>query len=293
MKKNKIKSLIYITLFGATAMLTSCSKEDLNLDELNNNITQSCNQNNLVDENREIKKFSMFGADIQKNGFDFDVYFNGLSSLTDSTIGYTSVLYSVPSSNFADLDSNSSRSEVYKVLGDIAKEYSAQSVSITPVNDYTKVNTVFSKNEPRVIENYQNYDNILLNISAPQFNEESKTVSVDTLNLVYISQTKLDSSVGLGIGFSSGDPGLGLGVAFRGTTGSLMVSDTYTLQATNEEFEEMKNDPSKVLDYMTREIENKNADKILAKRNNITSVNYDSALKDKVRDSEGILNSLE
>lgn len=293
MKKNKIRSLIYITMFGATAMLASCSKEDLNLDELNTNITESCNQNSLVGENREIKKFTLFGADIQKNGFDFDVYFNGLSSLTDSTIGYTSVLYSVPSTNFVDLNSNSSRKEVYKVLGDIAREYEAQSVSVSPVNDYSKVNSVFSKNEPKVLSNYVNRDNLLLNISAPQFNEESKTVSVNTLNLVYVSTAQLDSAVGLGVGFSSGDLGIGLGVTVRGTKGSLMVSDTYTLKATDEEFEEMISDPSKVLDYMTKEIENKNADKISAKRNNVTSVNYDSALKDRVSDAEEVLNSLE
>ena len=153
MKNKKIftGALVCLSALGAMAMLTGCGAKTDRVANLNQSLVDSCNSSVVFeDPDLKIEDFRLIGADVEKNGFTFEVNFNGLSSLSNDTVGYANIEYNVPSSYFNDLKKTSSTDKVYDVFDKIVADFKPESVSVAPVSDFAKINSAITKNEPQL-----------------------------------------------------------------------------------------------------------------------------------------------
>ena len=112
------KAFVLLGVVGLLATMTACTptmKE--RAETLSSDIQTVCNvelekQNSTV----RLADFELIGADVIKSSFDFDVNFNGVSSHTDDTVGFTSLSYEVPSTYFQNVDKNSSYEKLYEIF---------------------------------------------------------------------------------------------------------------------------------------------------------------------------------
>lgn len=276
-------AMVCLSALGAMAMLTGCGAKTDRVANLNQSLVDACNTSVVFeDPNLKIEDFRLIGADVEKNGFTFDVNFNGLSSLSDETVGYAKINYNVPSSYFSNLEKDSSTDKTFDVFDKIVSDFKPESVSVAPVSDFAKINSAITKNEPQLYKGFKNDRSLLLNLSSPEFDEKNHTVSFDSKVLVSIKSGSTSIELGVGVGFSSGDMGLGLGLNDSRTTGTFIATDRYTINLTEDEFERMKENQSLVFDEVVKAINEKNSSKISASRKNVTSVTYENAdlLKD-------------
>lgn len=285
MKNKKIftGALVCLSALGAMAMLTGCETKTDRVANLNQSLVDSCNSSVVFeDPNLKIEDFRLIGADVEKNGFTFVVNFNGLSSLSNDTVGYANINYNVPSSYFNDLRKSSSADKVYDVFDKVVADFKPENVSVATVSDFVKINFAITKNEPQLFKGFRNDRSLLLNLSNPEFDKENNKISFNSKVLVDIKSGDMSIGVGLGVGFSSGSLGIGVGLNSSYTKGTFIATDKYTLNLTEEEFNKMKESPSLIFDEVAKAINENNSSKISASRENVTSVTYDSAdlLKD-------------
>lgn len=273
----KRKTMVLLAL-GATMFTTSCNTASGRFENLSQNLIESCKTTVISDNsNLKIEDFSIIGVDVEKNGFDFDVNFNGLSVLSNNTIAYSNINFSAPSSYFDGITKNANTDLVFDAFDRIVADFKPESVSIAQVSNFAEINSAITKNEPQLYNGFKNDKSLLLNLSSPEFNEENQTVSFDSKVLVKLKTSNIDVGVGLGIGFNSGDIGVGVGVTGTVSTGTFIATDTYTLSLTNGQFDQMKENQTLVFDEVVRAISEKDASKISASRKNVRSVTYDCA----------------
>ena len=267
MKNKKIftGALVCLSALGAMAMLTSCGAKTDRVANLNQSLVDSCNSSVVFeDPDLKIEDFRLIGADVEKNGFTFEVNFNGLSSLSNDTVGYANIGYNVPSSYFNELKKTSSTDQVYDVFDKIVADFKPESVSVAPVSDFAKINSAITKNEPQLYKGFRNNRSLLLNLSNPEFDEENHTISFNSKVLVDIKSGDMSIELGLGVGFSSGNVGIGAGLNSSDTKGTFIATDKYTLNLTEDEFNKMKENPSLIFDEVAKAINEKNSSKISA-----------------------------
>lgn len=280
MKNKKVfrGAMVCLSALGAMAMLASCGAKTDRVANLNQSLVDACNTSVVFeDPNLKIEDFRLIGTEVEKNGFTFDVNFNGLSSLSDETIGYANINYNVPSSYFNDLKKDSSTEKIYDVFDKIVADFKPESVSVAPVSDFAVINNAFTKNEPQLFKGFTNSRSLLFNLSAPEFNEENHTVNFNSKVLVDIISSNTSVEIGIGVGFSSGNLGLGAGFNSSEAKGTFIATDKYTLNLTEEEFNRFKQNQSLIYDEVARAINEKDSSRISASRENVTSVSYENA----------------
>ena len=277
-KRNVRRAVVCLTALAALFTLTGCSPSmQERADTLSDNIVAVCNEQvQDVDMGFKMEDFKIIGTDVEKSSFDFDVSFNGIASFSDSSIGYTSVNYTVPSTYFVELDKDSSHDELYNVFDYIVENLKPDSISVSPVNDLIAVNDAFVKNEPALFEGYKTTRGLVYNLSEPQFDDSTRTISFNAQNILETRSGKASPGFGLGIGFN-GSVGLGVTVHISSKTGTFIVEDNYKLTVDEQTYTQMKENPSLVFDYCVKAINNKDNSKITAERVSTTSVTYNSA----------------
>ena len=215
-KFGKVKKVF--VLLGAVALMatmTGCSQSIVDRAEaLGQDIKTVCNVE-LEESGSELKinKFELIGADVVKSSFDFDVNFNGVSSFTDSSVGFTSLSYEVPSTYFENFDKDTSYEKLYDLFEAIIKDHEPVNVQVSPVPDISSINDAFIKNEVSPFEKYNVSSGLLYNLGEPTFDDADNRVTFDTKTLVELKQRKIQPGFGLGIGFN-GHVGLGYGGPF-------------------------------------------------------------------------------
>lgn len=295
MKNNKIKrTFVVLGAVATLAGLAGCAN-DTSLERagyLSDNLTQICNEQ-LSDSRADysVNNFEIIGADVDKSSFDFDVNFNGVASLSNDSVAYTSIVYEVPSTYFDGLSKRSKSDSVYDVFDRVVSELDPISVNISPVSSLSTINNAFIKNEPSAFEKYNIVDGLLYNLGIPEFNDEEKSVNFDTKTLVELKSSKLESGFGLGIGFNGG-VGLGVGIFKVSKQGTFTIGDNYSFVVDENTYNAMKNDISLVYDYCASAINEKDNGKISAERKSVTSVTYDNADLLNNLDINGLENSV-
>jgi len=277
-RKHLRNAVICLTAFASIFTLAGCDGSLQNRTEtLSDNIVNVCNEQVVdYDLNYKMEDFKLIGADINKSSFDFDVSFNGISSFTDDSIGYTSVNYTVPSTFFTDVKKNSSYTEMYNIFDRIVAELDPTSIAVSPVNDLVAVNDAFVKNEPILFEGFKNNRSLVFNLGAPEFDDATNSINFDMKSLIEVRKGKVSPGFGIGIGFN-GYVGLGFGVHINKAEGTFVTTNNYKFTVDKETYEKMKNDPALVYDYCVSAINSKDHSKITAERINTVSVPYNEA----------------
>lgn len=268
-------------LLGAVSLLTTmtaCSPSVIDRAEiLGEEIKNVCNlELDKRGSDLSIQNFELIGADVNKSSFDFDVSFNGVSSFTDKSRGYTSLTYEVPSTYFEEMDKNASYQELYDIFENIISKYEPVNVEVSPVQNVSSINNAFVQNEVSPFEKYHVSSGLLYNLGNPVFDDEQNRITFDTKTLVELKSRTVQVGYGLGIGFN-GRPGLGVGVFISPKQGTFTLQDTYSFVVDDKTYESMKKDPSLVYTYCAEAIQNKQAEKIEAIRKSTTMVTYDNA----------------
>ncbi len=272
----KVKQIF--ALLGAVALMTTmtgCSQGIIDRAEaLGVDIKNVCNAE--LEENGselKIKNFELIGADVIKSSFDFDVNFNGVSSFTDSSVGYTSLAYEVPSTYFENFDKDESYDKLYDLFEKIIKDHEPVNVQVSPVPDISSINDAFIKNEVSPFEKYNVSSGLLYNLGTPSFDDAEHRITFDTKTLVELKSRKVQPGFGLGIGFD-GHVGLGYGIFITPKQGTFTIQDEYSFVVDEQTYEAMKKDNSLIYKYCAEAINNKDSAKIDAKRISTTSVTY-------------------
>lgn len=236
---------------------------------LSENLLNVCNEQ--VDSDCKMKDFKILGADIDKIGFDFEVRFNGLSSFSDKSVGYTSINYNVPSVYFNDINKSTEFNDVYNVFDSIVENLKPESISVSPISDIVKINDAFVKNEPALFDGFKNNRAIVFNLAEPNFDDETNTVDFDIKMLIEEERGSISANVGLGVGFD-GSLGVGYGIFISPSEGTFLTTNNYKMTVDKETYEKMKKDHSLVFDYCVSVINEKDNSKIKAKRVKTVSV---------------------
>lgn len=263
---------------GLMATMTGCSQDIIDRAELlSEDIKTVCNvELEEQQSNLSIKNFELIGADVNKSSFDFDVVFNGVSSFSDDSVGFTALNYEVPSSYFNDVDKKASYDKLYDIFEKIIKECEPVNVEVSPVPSISSINNAFIQNEVSPFEKYNISSGLLYNLGKPTYEDAENRITFDTKTLVELKQRKVQGGFGLGIGFD-GRVGLGYGVSMTPKQGTFTLQDTYSFVVDDATYEAMKKDPSLVYSYVAEAINARDSSKIEAERKSTTMVTYDKA----------------
>ena len=278
-KYHKVRQAFAILgVVGILATMTGCSQKIIDRAEiLSNDIQTVCNVE-LEEQGSSIKlkDFELIGADVVKSSFDFDVSFNGVSSHTDDSVGFTSLTYEVPSSYFENVDKKASYDKLYDIFENIVKECEPVNVEVSPVPSISEINNAFIQNEVSPFEDYHVSSGLLYNLGTPEFDDASKSITFETKTLVELKSRKVQPGFGLGIGFGGGI-GLGAGMFVNNKQGTFTLQDSYSITVDEATYESMKNDHSLVYKYCAEAIQNRDSSKISAERISTVGVSYDNA----------------
>lgn len=277
-KKNIKRTLVCLGLVGSMALLGGCSNSVADRsNKLNENLLNEYNSQIVVDQDLTMYDFRLIGTEIEKNGFTFEVNFNGVSSFSDKSVNYTSFEYNVPSTYFSNLKKNSSTNELYSVFDKIVEDLKPENISSSPISNLAEVNGAFTSNLPQLFAGFKNERSLVLNLSSPEFNDEENQINFNVKTLVDIKAGNSDIGIGYGIGFSSGNVGIGMGPHFSSSTGTFIANDKYTINLSESEYHKMKENPSLIFDYCVKAIKEKDGSKFSAERESVSSVTYDNA----------------
>lgn len=270
--------IVCLSSFGAMTMFSSCGRKPYDVANFSQKLVDACNTNMVLENsNLKFEKFKLIGTDVEKNGFTFDVNFNGLSSLTDKTLGYASIGYKVPSYYFNDLDKDSSSSKLYEVFDKIVLNIKPESATVAPISNFTATNNAFVTNEPQIFKGFHNSKSMLFKLSSPEYNEDNHTISFESKVLVYVNSGDTSLELGLGVGFVSGGLGIGIGANTIEANGTFIATDKYTLNLTEEEYNSYSQNLSLVYDEVVKAINNKDNTRISASRENVKGVTFENA----------------
>ena len=274
------------------ASCTAAEKKD-NYEDLSSKITSIVQQEDVKKlSGYDIERFSLIGADVAKTAFDYGVKFNGVVKMQNGDTGYASLGYVVPSEYFINLKKTSKHNDVFGVLDRIVSELKFSTCDAVVVKDISKTNQSIVGNAPTPFENYAIKEGLIYNLSAPTFNDESKTISFDVKTLVEVGKSKSSSGFGIGFGFD-GTVGAGIGVgAPKRYTGAFTTLDRYNFSVDEEIYNQMKQNPEMVYDYVVEAINNKQS-LFSAERVGTANVSYDEADFMDVLDISGLEDSLE
>lgn len=275
MKKIAKLFILATTLTSVSSLLASCSNTDKAMDVQNN--LQTVLKEHSSEDGTKITNFKLMGVDIDKSGFDFDVVFNGVSTLNDTkNLAFASVSYVVDSTEFLNIGKRSSMDSVYEVFNNVIANNQNFVISYAPVSSLTSVNDTFIKNCPSPFSGYNLTNGFVYNLSQPTFDDNSQSISFKVKSLIDLKKKSIKMGWGLGIGFSGGF-GLGVGPFVTVKEGEFTTSDIYTLNLTPEKYAEMKNDNKLIYDYCVNAIKDKDSSKIGVERTQVVDVAYDNA----------------
>ena len=278
-KFHKVRqAFVILGVVGLLTTMTACSPSLMDRAEsLSNDIKTVCNVE-LEEQGSAIKiqDFELIGADVVKSSFDFDVCFNGVSSHTDDSVGFTSLTYEVPSSYFDKADKNTSYEKLYTIFETIIKECEPVNVEVSPVPSISEINNAFVQNEVSPFDDYHVSSGLLYNLGTPEFDDAAHRITFNTKTLVELRSRTIKPGYGLGIGFRGG-VGLGFGAFVSNKQGTFTIQDEYSFVVDEATYESMKSDPSLVYKYCAEAINQKDSSKIEATRIATTAVAYDAA----------------
>lgn len=282
MAKGKIKKAfvaagLILTMIPA---LTGCTNYKIERAEtINEKITHVLQQEEVSYGDSTVNEFKLIGADVAKTAFEFGVKFNGVAELSNGENAFTSVEYAVPSEYFINLKKDSSDKAVFNVLEKIVDNIKMAKCTITPVSDLSNVSDTLVKNAPTPFEKYSITEGMVYNISQPTFNDKECTVAFEVKTLMELTKRKPKSGDwGVGIGFD-GHVVFGYGVPITPTkvTGTFTTLDKFTFQVDKEVYNQMKQDPKMVYDYVVNAINSKDRDAVSADRIVTSDVAYNSS----------------
>lgn len=279
MKNKKTKKFFAIVgIVGLLSSMTGCSEDVLERSELlSESIKEVCNAE-LEREDSELKlnKFELIGADVDKSSFDFDVSFNGVSSFSDKSVGFTALNYEVPASYFEGVARDDSYDKLYDIFEKIIKECEPANVQVSPVENISDINNAFIQNEVSPFEGYNISSGLLYNLGTPTFDDNEKQITFNTKTLVELTSKKPKAGYGLGVGFD-GNVGVGYSSHVSKKQETFTIEDSYTIAVDEQTYQAMKENNALVYDYVANAIKAKDSSKMQAKQISTTTVTYDNA----------------
>ena len=293
MAKGKIKKAFVVAgvLLSLVPVLTGCTVE--RAETINDKITHVLQQENVSYGDNTIQDFKLIGADVAKTAFEFGVKLNGVAELSNGDNTFTSVEYAVPSEYFINLTKDSSEKAVFNVLERIVDNIKMSKCTITPVSDLSNVSDSFVKNTPTPFEKYNITDGMVYNISQPTFNDEKCTVTFEVKTLMELTRTKVKPGWGVGLGFDCQIVfGYGVPITPTKVTGTFTTLDKFTFAVDKEVYNQMKQDPKMVYDYVVNAINNQDAKAFKADRIVTSDVAYNQADLLDVLSIQGLEDSL-
>ena len=297
MAKGKIKKAFVAAglILAMIPVLTGCTNYKIERAEIiNDKITHVLQQENVVYNDATVQDFKLIGADVAKTAFEFGVKFNGVAELSNGDNAFTSVEYVVPSEYFIDLSKESSEKAVFNVLEKIVDNIKMSKCSITPVSDLSNVSDTLVKNTPTPFEKYNIADGMVYNISQPTFNDKDCSVSFEVKTLMELTKYKKGKGDwGVGIGFQ-GQVIFGYGIPITPTkvTGTFTTLDKFTFKVDKESYNQMKQDPKMVYDYVVNAINEQDRNAISTDRIVTSDVAYNSSDLLDVLSIQGLEDSL-
>ena len=280
-RKGKIKKA-FIALGLVIALiptLTGCTNYKIEkADEISTKITHVMQDENINYNDATVTQFKLIGADVAKTAFEFGVKFNGVAELSNGESAFACAEYKVPSEYFVNLKKKSSEKDVFKVLDKIVSEIKVSKCTITPVKDLSETSDAFVRNSPSPFNRYSIDEGMVYNITPPTFDDANKTVSFEVKTLMELVKNKTKPGLGLGIGFDGSIAfGYGVPITMTQARGTFTTLDKYTFQVDDNIYEQMKNDPKMVYDYVVNAINTNDRSKIDADRLLTSDVAYNEA----------------
>ncbi|MBQ8844767.1 MAG: hypothetical protein IJ008_01980 [Clostridia bacterium] len=280
-KKGKLKKafLALGLVLALTPALVGCSNYKMEkADEISTKITHVMQEENINYNDASVTQFKLIGADVAKTAFEFGVKFNGVAELSNGENAFATAEYKVPSEYFINLKKKSSEEDVFKVLDRIVSEIKVSKCTVTPVKDLSETSDAFVKNSPSPFNKYSIDEGMVYNITPPTFDDTNKTVTFEVKTLMELVKNKSKPGWGVGIGFD-GTIAFGYGVPITMTQarGTFTTLDKYTFQVDDNIYEQMKNDPKMVYDYVVNAINSKDRSKVDADRLLTSDVAYNES----------------
>lgn len=281
MANNKLAK-IFVTAGAIVAMLpllAGCGSYKMDrVEQLNTDVSYVLSQQIEMNEDYGLVDYQFIGADVAKTAFDFGVKFNGVSSLTNGEVAFTSLDYVIPSEEFIELEKNSTTKQVYNVLDEIVAKYEPAGYTVTPVTSLTEINDVFVKNAPTPFHGYNLTDGMVYNLGQPKFDQENLQVTFDVKTLMELSKVKRQAGWGICLGFD-GTVCFGYGLPITGSLarGTFTTIDRYTITVDQQTFDAMQQDQKLVYQYCATAIKAGDENNIKAERQITSMVTYDEA----------------
>ena len=273
MKKAKKFFLMVGSLSAMLGVLTSCGGNEREK-AFNANLTKILKEDIYDHSNTvDFKEFKLIGADIAKKSSGYAVKFNGVSSFSDSSRGYTCVNYMVPFSYFDDIEKGSKTDEMFEVFDSVISDLHYEDYVVSKVSDLSFVSDSFVKNTPSPFMNHSINQGVLYNLGNPMYVDETNTISFDVKTLVDIKQGDKKAGYGLGVGF---DGNVGYDMV-EVNVGVYTIMDRYNITLDDKTYDELKNNNSFIYDYCIDAIKN-NSTELSVDRLLVSTVPYDNSI---------------